>query len=77
VYDGKAVITRAKIVSPLLARPLFPVSADVRIQRNTLYANHFVAKCGPRGVIKVGRCRLTVTYTELKARMVSALETEM
>lgn len=53
VYDGSAVITRAKIVSPLLARPLYPVSANVRIQRNTLYADHFDAKCGPRGAIKV------------------------
>jgi hypothetical protein len=53
VYDGAAVITRAKIVSPLLARPLYPVSANVRIQRNTLYADHFDAKCGPRGSIKV------------------------
>ena len=53
IYDGAAVITRAKIVSPLLARPLYPVSANVRIQRNTLYADQFDAKCGPRGSIKV------------------------
>jgi hypothetical protein len=53
VYDGAAVITRAKIVSPLLQRPLYPVSANVRIQRNTLYADHFDAKCGPRGSIKI------------------------
>ena len=53
VYDGAAVITRAKIVSPMLARPLYPVNANIRIQRNTLYADHFDAKCGPRGSIKV------------------------
>jgi hypothetical protein len=53
IYDGAAVITRAKIVSPLLARPLYPVSANVRIQRNTLYADTIEAKCGPRGSIKV------------------------
>lgn len=53
IYDGSAVITRAKIVSPLLARPLYPVNANVRIQRNTLYADHFDAKCGPRGSVKV------------------------
>ena len=53
VYDGAAVITRAKIVSPLLQRPLYPVSANVRIQRNTLYAYHFDAKCGPRGSINI------------------------
>ena len=46
-------ITRAKIVSPLLARPLYPVNANVRIQRNTLYADSFDAKCGPRGSVKV------------------------
>ena len=53
IYDGAAVITRAKIVSPLLARPLYPVNANVRIQRNTLYADSFDAKCGPRGSVKV------------------------
>ena len=47
------MITRAKIVSPLLARPLYPVNANVRIQRNTLYADSFDAKCGPRGSVKV------------------------
>jgi hypothetical protein len=53
IYDGAAVITRAKIVSPLLARPLYPVNANVRIQRNTLYADMFDAKCGPRGSLKI------------------------
>ena len=29
------------------------MNANIRIQRNTLYADHFDAKCGPRGSIKV------------------------
>jgi hypothetical protein len=62
IYDGAAVITRAKIVSPLLARPLFPVNANVRIQRNTLYADSFDAKCGPRGSVKV-RGAVPVVHT--------------
>ncbi len=52
VFDGVMDVRKARILSPLLARPIYPVNATVRVQRNTLYADDIEAKSG-KGVVKI------------------------
>jgi len=52
VYDGLMDIRKARILSPLLARPISSANATVRIQRNTLYVDDVEAKSG-KGVVKI------------------------
>ena len=52
VYDGVMEIRKARILSPLLARPISSANATVRIQRNTLYVDDVEAKSG-KGVVKI------------------------
>ena len=52
VYDGVMEIRKARVLSPLLARPIYPANATVRIQRNTLYVDDVEARSG-KGVLRM------------------------
>jgi len=52
VYDGVMEIRKARILSPLLARPIYPANATLRIQRNTLYVDDIEAKSA-KGVVRI------------------------
>lgn len=52
VYDGVMEVRKGRIMSPLLARPIYPANATIRIQRNTLYADDVEARSG-KGSVRI------------------------
>ena len=57
--------------------PLSNVAFNFNLRRYSLVALVAAKLSGRPVLVEVGRCRLTLSKLELKARLVSALETEL